>query len=100
MLTIIGIAAIIAVGINQAMKQKQRKRLRTMPYREYLQTMEWQQRAHKARVRAKFRCENPECRSQARLDVHHLTYERRGAERPSDLMALCRPCHEKQHQKS
>lgn len=28
------------------------------------------------------------------LDVHHLTYERFGKERISDLQVLCRTCHE------
>lgn len=37
------------------------------------------------------------CNCNAPLDVHHNTYERRGQERPSDLIALCRPCHEKHH---
>lgn len=29
-----------------------------------------------------------------RLEVHHLTYERRGHELDSDLVALCWGCHE------
>lgn len=28
------------------------------------------------------------------LHVHHKTYRNRGAERPEDLQALCRRCHE------
>ncbi|MGY3135360.1 hypothetical protein ACVWZM_006042 [Bradyrhizobium sp. USDA 4501] len=29
----------------------------------------------------------------APLEVHHASYERLGAERDSDLIALCCPCH-------
>lgn len=28
------------------------------------------------------------------LDLHHLTYERLGKERPADVKVLCRACHE------
>lgn len=31
---------------------------------------------------------------QQSLEVHHLTYERRGRERDEDLVALCWCCHE------
>jgi hypothetical protein len=33
----------------------------------------------------------------ARLDLHHLTYDRRGKEKPGDLLALCRDCHRRVH---
>jgi 5-methylcytosine-specific restriction endonuclease McrA len=31
------------------------------------------------------------------VEVHHLTYERLGEERLTDLVALCRSCHEREH---
>lgn len=31
------------------------------------------------------------------LEVHHRTYERVGNERPADVIALCKACHEKHH---
>jgi len=31
------------------------------------------------------------------LHVHHKTYERRGEERTSDLVAICLDCHGKEH---
>jgi 5-methylcytosine-specific restriction endonuclease McrA len=31
------------------------------------------------------------------LEVHHRTYERVGEERPADVIALCKACHEKHH---
>jgi len=33
------------------------------------------------------------------LDVHHKTYERIGAEKPGDLVVLCRACHGQEHEK-
>jgi len=69
-------------------------RLATMPYQEYLQTPEWHAKRHLALKRAGYKCQK--CYHQDRLEVHHLTYERRGHELPSDLMVLCRTCHEKE----
>ncbi len=65
--------------------------LRTMPYREYLRTPEWQSRRRIALVAASHRCQV--CNASDNLDVHHRTYERRGAEHESDLTVLCRSCH-------
>lgn len=31
------------------------------------------------------------------LDGHHLTYARLGHERPSDILPLCRRCHDAEH---
>lgn len=36
------------------------------------------------------------CGSGGALDVHHLVY-RRYRERPEDLIAVCRTCHEELH---
>ena len=38
-----------------------------------------------------------QCCNQPGNVVHHLTYERLGAEQLSDLTLLCQPCHQKQH---
>lgn len=66
--------------------------LRTMPYREYLQTPEWQDRRMRAMKRAGFRCQV--CNAYGvRLNVHHRTYERRGHEDDRDLITLCEDCH-------
>ncbi len=63
----------------------------SMPYREYLATPEWAERAAATRRRFGNRC--AVCNADAELDAHHRTYERRGAEEPADLTALCRACH-------
>lgn len=70
--------------------------LREMPYAEYLQTEHWQRIRESAIRRAGRRCTI--CQLTCRLEVHHLTYERRGDELPSDVIALCWPCHRMWHE--
>lgn len=69
--------------------------LRTADYREYLASPEWQERRNTKLQQAGHRCEL--CGSENRLEVHHRTYERRGNERLSDLIALCHACHGRFH---
>ena len=72
--------------------------LENMPYQEYLQTEYWKRFAHNARKRAGYHCQK--CgRGNTLLDVHHLTYERRGKEWYSDVAVLCRHCHSVIHGK-
>ena len=66
--------------------------LHTMPYPDYLQTPEWRERRGRHLASVGFRCQV--CNTPAHsLDVHHRTYERRGCEHYTDLLALCRGCH-------
>ena len=37
------------------------------------------------------------CGKAKNLNVHHITYENLGAEKVSDLVTLCRDCHEDIH---
>ncbi len=71
--------------------------LKTMPYREYLQTDHWQALRKRMLKRAGYRCQL--CNSEGRLHVHHRTYENRGNESYSDLIVLCPNCHAKHHDK-
>lgn len=66
-------------------------RLRAMPYREYLLTLEWQARRRRALKLANYRCLT--CNNTKHLEVHHRTYERLGTEWDEDLIVLCRGCH-------
>lgn len=69
--------------------------LKDMPYRDYLQSPEWQQK-RKSMLRASgYRCSL--CNAQGELHVHHKTYERRGQEFQKDLIVLCAECHRKFH---
>jgi len=78
-------------------QEAQLEQLRTMPYQDYLQTEHWQQRRAKHLKSAGYRCQV--CNAKAPLDVHHRTYDRRGEERYTDLIALCRDCHALYHDK-
>lgn len=72
--------------------------LRTMPYRDYLQTPEWEEKRAKALRRANYSCQL--CNAEkVELHVHHRTYERRGEEYASDLIVLCYSCHGRFHGK-
>ncbi len=71
--------------------------LRTMPYYEYLQTPEWQERRKQAMKWAGFRCQV--CNAYGvKLNTHHRTYERRGNENNRDLITLCEDCHRTFHE--
>jgi hypothetical protein len=80
--------------------------LQQLPYRQnqgfytdYLDSSQWQDIRRRVIARAKDSCER--CGATANrkrpLDVHHLTYDRLGHERLSDLVAHCRQCHEHVH---
>jgi hypothetical protein len=66
--------------------------LMTMPYPEYLQTPEWQERRARHLKSAGFRCQV--CNAgNVQLDVHHRIYGQRGCEYFKDLIVLCHTCH-------
>lgn len=70
--------------------------LRTMPYDEYLQTKHWKTFSKERMREADYKCKK--CgRSDIELNVHHLTYERRGCELVSDVVVLCKACHLETH---
>lgn len=76
-------------------KAKTLRRLRQEEYKRYLQTDHWKQTRAEALRRANYTCND--CGSKSNLQVHHLTYARRGHERQSDLVVVCRNCHKKRH---
>lgn len=70
--------------------------LRAMPYREYLRAPEWRRTRAAALDRADHRCSLDRAHVD-RLEVHHNTYDRLGAELASDLVVLCHSCHHLYH---
>ena len=73
--------------------------LREMPYADYLRTAHWMAVRAEALSRANYHCQV--CMKRKRCDIHHITYERRGFERPNDIIALCSGkdgCHAAWHQ--
>ena len=81
-----------------ALLRSVRRVVRRWQYRRYLRSSGWKRRRRAAVKRAGFRCER--CGCGGRLEVHHLTYERLGHERPGDLVALCRACHRQAHEQN
>lgn len=86
---------------RQALLLKLRvRRLRGLPYEQYLQTTYWAGVRWLAHYRAAWRCQlcnGP--RWKATLHVHHRTYEHLGEETqyPRDVIVLCKECHEHFH---
>lgn len=71
-------------------------KLSTMLYSEYLKTPHWQAMRQKVLAYWDNRCAI--CSSDKRIDVHHRTYDRRGRELLTDLIPLCRSCHQTFHE--
>lgn len=64
-------------------------------YSKYLRTFRWtiaKRRLYRERGRQCEKCPNTKA-----LQVHHLTYDRVGNERYSDLQILCAWCHAEEH---
>jgi hypothetical protein len=60
-----------------------------------MRSAKWRNISSAMKKYTKFTCQGCNCTFPAEeLEVHHLTYERLGCERPSDLRVLCRTkCH-------
>lgn len=67
-------------------------------YQAYLCSREWSEKKEAVRKRSNGVCER--CRVNEMNAVHHLTYERKYAERLEDLQAICNQCHDFTHAKS
>lgn len=65
---------------------------RSITYGQYLASREWALRKRAVRARSLGWCEH--CHKRAATEVHHLTYERLFGEQLSDLLHVCRPCHQ------
>jgi 5-methylcytosine-specific restriction endonuclease McrA len=80
---------------NQPKPAKARRAPKAVVYAEYIRSPEWA----KVRVRklreVGWKCER--CGRKKHLQAHHLTYERLGRERLSDLEICCRGCHSREH---
>ena len=63
-----------------------------MPYRDYLKTDHWEEMRKKALAESKLRCRI--CNSSGELHTHHRSYKDIGHEQLSDLICLCKNCHE------
>jgi 5-methylcytosine-specific restriction endonuclease McrA len=62
-------------------------------YLLYLKSFKWHKLRRKIIKSRGALCQD--CGSKKDLQLHHLNYERLGAERGTDLRLLCKDCHEK-----
>ena len=60
-----------------------------------MQSPEWDRLRTQKLQESGYRC--LDCGGSERLEVHHLTYERFGHERLTDLQVLCHVCHAEAH---
>ena len=70
-----------------------------LSYRLYLKSDHWQRMREMLLAERGMRCEKCH-KPQSFVHVHHLNYDRLGAELTSDLMITCRICHDKIHRES
>lgn len=71
-------------------------------YADYLRSPWWKARRKVALERAGYACErcNQEATPRHKLEVHHLSYARLGAELDADLETNCYWCHRERQQRS
>ena len=67
----------------------------TGDYREYLESPHWLNTATLRKIKSNYVCDA--CRTNKRLEVHHLHYNSLGNESMDDLMTLCHDCHKFAH---
>lgn len=77
--------------------EKAQKRLKDMPYSEFLKTPYW--KAIRAYVKDKAGNKCSICGSKTRLQIHHKTYAHHGDElhHLQDLVCVCEKCHNQIH---
>jgi hypothetical protein len=74
------------------------KKLKRMPYNEYLKTQHWELAKSAALKRDQNKCADcGDSGNEKSIEVHHITYIRRGKESLEDLMTLCKDCHKERH---
>lgn len=74
------------------------KKLKRMPYKDYLRTEHWELARKAVLTRDQYKCADcGKSKYEKSLEVHHITYIRRGKENLGDLMTLCRECHQERH---
>jgi 5-methylcytosine-specific restriction endonuclease McrA len=76
--------------------------VRQCKYEGYITSRRWYAKRKLKLIQMDFTCERCGYRSYdedsiKKLDVHHKTYDHFGEEPLSDLIVLCRDCHQKEH---
>jgi hypothetical protein len=85
-----------STAVSNSVDTERLAELRAMPYHLYLRTPEWRRARATALMRSGYACSLDVNHTEG-LEVHHRTYENRGAERAADLIVLCHACHQLHH---
>lgn len=83
------------IGERTQELQEARQREWNRRYGNYLESSRWHQIRQAVLRRDKWTCQG--CLSAKATEVHHLTYQRVGAEMLFDLVAICGECHRRLH---
>jgi hypothetical protein len=96
---LIGIIAGIKIVVEQWIFDKQREKRRTYYRVTYLKSDDWKRKRAVVLKRDRYRCVH--CGARA-TQVHHKKYARRniGREPIEWLVSVCKPCHERQHERA
>ena len=77
---------------------KKMKKLKRLSHNDYLNTQHWELARSAVLKRDENRCADCGISNEKKpLEVHHITYIRRGKEHLDDLMTLCQDCHQERH---
>lgn len=76
--------------------RRHRRRIVPKDYKAYIKSVLWRKRKFAYYKTHKKEC--VVCRSDHRISLHHMTYERLGDELDSDLVSLCWGCHANYHE--
>jgi 5-methylcytosine-specific restriction endonuclease McrA len=89
------LSELLASLLTKRIRTRMSKRWRP-DYHAYIRSFRWKRKADHIRHKDGYRCRDCD---QGGWEVHHLTYDRLGFELDSDLVTLCRSCHEARHEK-
>lgn len=87
-------------GDFKIMRAHRRGLLRMEGFTAYPSSSVWKETAHRIRIRDEMRC--TVCgATETTLDVHHIVYlSKHGTNQQSNLITLCRSCHELEHERA
>jgi len=95
---VLGVIIILGV-LSTFFKEHKTTYMKYDKYQEYLKSKQWYALRLKILSRDDYTCQHCHCKvTSYTANVHHKTYIRLGDENLSDLITLCIPCHEKEHE--
>jgi len=95
---ILGVLIVLGI-ISTLFKGRKTAYMNYADYQDYLKSEKWYAIRLKVLTRDDYTCQHCHFKvTSYTANVHHKTYARLGDEELSDLITLCIPCHEKEHE--